>query len=363
MATDIETTPGAPAHAAARPFRAGFAAISVAPGELGQLAGALEENGYQELVVSETRHDPFVSLTVAAGGSRSVALRSGIAVAFARNPMSTAMLANDLQTLSGGRFTLGLGTQLKAHITKRFGMPWSAPVARMREYVQALRAIWHSFETGERLRFRGEFYRHTLMVPFFDPGPNPHGWPPVVLGGVGEAMTEMAGEVADGFVAHNITTPRFLTEVTLPALRRGRERAGRDMADFELHLTPMVATGRTEEEYQRAVASTRSQLAFYVAAPTYASILELHGLGEVRDELHRLASEGRADEMPSVIDDSVLRTFAFVGEAEDVARQLHDTYAGHATSLSFYEPNVTDPHRWLPLIRRLREIDTAERAG
>jgi probable F420-dependent oxidoreductase len=337
------------------PVKTGFAAISVSPAELGPLAGRLEEAGYDELVVSETRHDPFLSLTVAAGTTTRIALRSGIAVAFARNPMSTAMLANDLQLLSGGRFTLGLGTQLKTHVTKRFSMPWSRPVAQMREYVMALRAIWRTFETGERLRFRGEFYRHTLMAPFFNPGPNPYGWPPVVLAGVGEAMTEMAGEVADGFVVHNISTRLFLEEVTLPALRRGRATAGKSMDGFELHLTPMIATGRTEEEFERSVASTRAQIAFYTAAPTYERILELHGLSEVRDELHRLAAEGRADEMPSVIDDKILHTFAFVGEPETVARALHEEYGGIATTMGFYEPNVTDPQRWLPLVRHLRE--------
>jgi probable F420-dependent oxidoreductase len=335
-----------------------FLAISLAPDRLAGMAGELEELGYDAVGVAETSHDPFIALAAAATGTRTLGLRTSIAVAFARNPMTTAMLANDLQLLSQGRFSLGLGSQLRSHITKRFGMPWSQPAARMREYVLALRAIWDCFEEGGPLRFRGQIYRHTLMVPFFNPGPNPYGRPPVLLGGVGELMTETAGEVADGFIAHNISSPLFLREVTLPALRRGRAVKGQTMDGFQLHVNPMVAIGTDQEQLHRSMDRIREQIAFYTATPTYARLLELHGLSQVRTELHRLAGQGRVAEMASVIDDGVLNTLAFVGEPKQVAARLHASYHGTASSMFFYEPAVTEPKHWLELITELRRLES-----
>lgn len=336
-------------------MRVNFIAISVEPGRLANMAGTIEELGYDALVTAETCYDPFVSLGAAARSCRRIGLGTSIAVAFARNPMTTALLANDLQLLSEGRFSLGLGTQLKAHVTRRFSMPWSSPVTQMREYVLALRAIWSSFATGRRLRFRGETYRHGLLPDFFNPGPNPYGNPPILLGGFGERMTEMVGEVADGFIAHNICSRRYLDEVTLPALRRGREKAGGTLDGFDVHVIPMVATGTDERQLERAVRSTREQLAFYTATPTYSRLLELHGMTEVRDDLHRLSAQGRLDELPAVITDDVLDALAFVGEPREVAAKLRKSFGDVATSVSFYEANVTDPAYWLPLCEALRE--------
>ena len=333
-----------------------FTAISVAPDTLAELSGTIESTGYDVLSVAETRHDPFIGLTVAARATREMGLRTGIAVALARNPMTTAMLAYDLQLVSGGRFELGLGSQLKAHVERRFAMPWGQPVERMRDYVLALRAIWHSFTTGERLRHRGEFYRHTLLPPFFNPGPNPYGAPPILLGGVGERMTEMAGSVADGFIVHNVSSRKFLDEVTLPALRKGRESGGRSMDGFGIHVTPIVATGTNEETYRTAVRKARQQVAFYLATPTYATMLETHGLTELAADLHRLAAEGRADEMADAIDDAVLDTFAIAGEPKQVAAELVQRFGDVAASLSFYDPDVTDPGHWLPLYEELAAV-------
>ncbi len=205
--------------------------IGFDPAGVIETARLAERVGYDGLWSAEVTHDPFLPLVLAAEHTQRIKLGTGIAVAFARNPMSLAVLANDLQTLSKGRFMLGLGSQIKPHIEKRFSMPWSHPAPRMRELILAIRAIWASWSDGSRLAFRGEYYRHTLMTPMFDPGPNPFGAPRIFLAGVGEKMTEVAGEVADGMLAHGFTTERYLREVTLPALERGLAAGGRVRSD------------------------------------------------------------------------------------------------------------------------------------
>ncbi|GAA1343459.1 TIGR03617 family F420-dependent LLM class oxidoreductase [Saccharothrix algeriensis] len=283
-----------------------------------------EADGCSGFWLSETRHDPFVGLARVADRT-GVELGTAIAVAFARNPMTTAVQANDLHLLSGGRFNLGLGSQVEPHVTNRFGMPWSRPAARMREFVLALRAIWHTWATGERLRFRGEFYRHTLMTPFFDPGPNPHGTPKVWLAGVGELMTEVAGEVADGFLCHNFTTERYLREVTLPALARGRAKAGATLAGLEVSGPALVARD------DREVAEVRRQVAFYGSTPAYRKVLDLHGWGDLHEELHRLSRRGRWADMAAAVDDEVLHAFAVVGSPDEVTAELDRRYGDVAT--------------------------------
>lgn len=290
-------------------------------------ARAAERSGCDGFWVAETRHDPFVALSRVAGGV-DLELGTAIAVAFARNPMSTAVLANDLQLLSGGRFHLGLGSQVQPHVTKRFGMPWSRPAARMREFVLAVRAIWHSWATGDRLRFRGEFHTHTLMTPFFDPGPNPFGNPAVWLAGVGELMTEVAGEVADGFLCHNFTTERYLREVTLPALARGRAKAGRTLAGLEVLGPSLVAHD------DRSAADVRRQIAFYGSTPAYRKVLDLHGWGDLHEELHRLSRRGRWDEMAELVTDEVLHAFAVVGAPAEAAAEYARRYGDVVTRVA-----------------------------
>ncbi|MEV0677315.1 TIGR03617 family F420-dependent LLM class oxidoreductase [Actinosynnema sp. NPDC050436] len=273
--------------------------------------------------LAETKHDPFLGLARVA--DVDLDLGTAIAVAFARNPMSTAVQANDLQLASGGRFHLGLGSQVEPHITKRFGMPWSRPAARMREFVQALHAIWDAWATGERLRFRGEFYAHTLMTPFFDPGPNPHGRPKVWLAGVGGLMTEVAGEVADGFLCHNFTTERYLREVTLPALERGRTTAGKTLEGMEISAPSLFATD------DREVAEARRQIAFYGSTPAYRKVLDLHGWGELHEELHRMSRRQLWDDMAAAVDDEVLHAFAVVGSRSEVDAEVERRYGDVAT--------------------------------
>ncbi len=305
-----------------------------------EAAAAAEQAGYAGAWTSETKHDPFISLGLAAVATRRIELGTAIAVAFARNPMSMAVQANDLQLLSGGRLLLGLGSQIRPHITRRFGMPWSHPAARMREYILALRSIWQSWNEGTKLQFRGDFYSHTLMTPFFNPGPNPHGAPRVLLAGVGEAMTAVAGEVADGFLCHGFTTERYLREVTLPALARGR---GGGLAGYEVSGSPFVATGRTEEELEAACRSVREQIAFYGSTPAYRGVLELHGWGGLSDELHELSLQGRWRDMGALIDDGLLRTFAVVAEPGAVAAELLRRYGDVMTRMTLYMPYAADP--------------------
>ncbi|WP_396655336.1 TIGR03617 family F420-dependent LLM class oxidoreductase [Microbacterium sp.] len=306
------------------------------PREFAEHAAAAEAAGYDGLIAAETRHDPFVSLSAAAVLTERVSLMTAIAVAFARSPMTVAATANDLQLLSQGRFVLGLGSQVRPHIERRFSMPWSAPAARMREFVAAVRAIWHAWETGDRLRFRGEHYQHTLMTPFFSPGPNPHGAPPIWIAGVGERMCETAGAVADGLIAHAFTTPRYLREVTLPALERGARSEGRDPAALGVALPAFIAVGDRQDELDRAVEATRAQIAFYGSTPDYLPVLALHGWEAVHERLNALSRRGAWADMAAAVPDDMLTSFAAIGTPAEVAGQLRERYTGTVTRLSFY---------------------------
>lgn len=275
---------------------------------------AVQSIGYDGVFTAEASNDPFFPLLLAAEHSERLELFTAIAVAFARNPMTVANAAHDLQQFSGGRFVLGLGSQIEAHITKRFSMPWSSPAARMREFVLALRAIWSCWHEGTKLDFRGEFYQHTLMTPMFTPMLMQHPAPRVRMGGVGEKMTEVAGEVADGFIAHGFTSPQYMRAVTVPALERGLAKVNKTRADFELLCPIMVASGETEQAFIAARESVRKQLAFYGSTPAYRPVLAFHGWGELQDELNALSKQGLWDEMTARISDDILHTLAIVCE-------------------------------------------------
>jgi probable F420-dependent oxidoreductase len=257
--------------------------------DAGPAARRLEELGYAGAFSFEGPHDPFFPLLLAAQQTERLELSTAVAIAFARSPMLLANLGYDLQALSQGRFILGLGSQIRPHIEKRFSMPWSKPAARMRELVQAIRTIWRSWNEGQRLEFRGEFYRHTLMTPFFNPGPNPYGNPRIFLAGVGPRMTEVAGEVADGFFTHPFNTPESVRDVTLPALESGLARAGRVRAELEISFQVMVVSGSRDEEIERARTAIRAQIAFYASTPAYRVVLESRGWGDLQPELNRLS--------------------------------------------------------------------------
>ncbi|MGB0502188.1 MAG: TIGR03617 family F420-dependent LLM class oxidoreductase, partial [Acidimicrobiales bacterium] len=280
-------------------------------------AKAQEAAGYDGVWTAETSHDPFLPLVLAAEHTETLELGTSIAVAFARNPMLLANLGWDLQALSKGRFNLGLGTQIKPHITKRFSMEWSKPAARAKEMISAISAIWDTWEHGEPLQFRGEFYTHTLMTPFFTPDKSDlgdFGRPNIWLAGVGELMTRTAGEVCDGFICHGFTTEKYLREVTLPNLAEGRERAGKSMDDFMISGPFFVVSGNTEQEFDAAMAATKQQIAFYGSTPAYAKVFECHGWEDLQPRLNTLSKQGDWVGMGDLINDEVLDAFAVVGE-------------------------------------------------
>jgi probable F420-dependent oxidoreductase len=325
----------------------------------GEQARELESAGYSGSWTIDGGHDPFLPLALAAEHTETLELGTAIAVAFARSPMTLAHTAWDLQATSGGRFILGLGSQIKAHITKRFSMPWSHPAARMRELILAVRAIWDTWLTGAPLQFRGEFYTHTLMTPFFSPNAadvDSVGVPRIFLAGVGPVMTEVAGEVADGFICHPLTTERYLREVTLPALERGRTKARKTLDGFEISGPSFVVTGTNDEEMAAADRGTRQQIAFYGSTPAYRAVLDVHGWGELQAELNRLSKAGEWAHMGELIDDDVLAAFAVVAEPEDVAPRLAERYGDVVTRISLYTPYRSDPERWSAVITAITSL-------
>ena len=283
---------------------------------------ALERAGFDGVVSAEIANDPFLPLALAALHSERLELLTAIAVAFARNPMLLAQTGHDLNAASKGRMILGLGSQIRAHVTRRFSMPWSRPAARMREFILALRAIWACWYERQPLAFRGEFYTHTLMTPMFTPHELGFGAPRVFLAAVGPRMTQVAGEVADGLIAHGFTTERYFREVTLPAVARGLAASGRPRSHFEIACPVFVATGEREEEIRAACDRVRAQIAFYGSTPAYRGVLELHGWGALQAELTRLSKLGRWGEMAGLVDDEVLHAFAVVGPVDEAIRSL-----------------------------------------
>jgi len=300
-------------------------------GDLAEASNAIrraEDAGFDGAVSVEISHDPFLPLALGAAATERVDLITGIAVAFARNPMNAAVIANDINRLSNGRFILGLGSQIKPHITKRFSMPWSDPAARMREFVLAIRAIWDSWNEGTPLEFRGDYYRHTLMTPMFNQGPSECGNPRIFVAAVGPAMTAVAGEVADGLMAHGFTTPSYLREVTMVNLAKGLERSNRSRRDVEVTIPIMSAVGRDDAEVAPKLAAVRQQLAFYGSTPAYRGVLEHHGWGEVGDELNRLSKQGEWVAMADLITDEMLREFAVIGDLESVSTEIKRKFGG-----------------------------------
>ncbi len=313
-------------------------------GAISSSAQSSERAGFDGVWAPETGRDPFLPLLVAAEHTQTLQVGTGIAVAFARNPMTLASLANDMQQFSKGRFLLGLGSQIKAHIEKRFSMPWSHPAPRMREMIVAMRTIWDSWNNGTKLEFRGDFYTHTLMTPFFNPGPNPFGPPKVFLAAVGEQMTKVAAEVADGMLVHGFTTERYLKEVTLPAIEIGLAKSGRARNEFQLSYPAFVVTGNNEAEVQAASQFVKGQISFYGSTPAYRPVLELHGWGDLQTELNTLSKRGAWTEMAALIDDDVLNAFAVVAEPKDVADGLIQRFGDVIDRISFYAAvDVSNP--------------------
>ncbi|MCY3841893.1 MAG: TIGR03617 family F420-dependent LLM class oxidoreductase [Gammaproteobacteria bacterium] len=298
---------------------------------VGAQAQELEEMGYSGIQSAETGHDPFLPLAFAAQHTTNVDLITGIAVAFARTPMVLAHIGHDLNATSQGRFVLGVGSQIRAHITKRFSMPWSSPAARMREFILAMRAIWATWHKGEPLEFAGQFYTHTLMTPFFTPTNNEFGAPRVFLAAVGPLMTEVAGEVADGIIVHPFTTDEYLRETTVPALERGFAKARargeeKSRENFEISYPCFVVTGRDEQELAAAKRATCQQIAFYGSTPAYRPVLDSVGAGELQGELNAMSKQGRWVEMGGLIEDDLMGHFAVVAEPEGIASAIKSRF-------------------------------------
>mgnify|MGYP001818714637 CR=1 FL=1 len=313
----------------------------------------LEAKGYAGAFSYEGPHDPFFPLVLAARASERIELYTAVAIGFARNPMILANIGWDLQAISGGRFLLGLGTQIRPHIEKRFDMPWSKPATRMKEMVLAIKEIWRCWEENDRLDFRGEIYQHTLMTPMFNPGPAPHGLPPIFLAGVGPRMTEVCGEVADGFFTHPFGTERSFAELTLPALDRGLTASGRNAAALEISLQLMVCSGQNDEEIEAARASTRQQIAFYGSTPAYRPVLECHGWGALQDELNALTKQGRWGEMGALVSDELLEAIAVCAPIGEVAKRVRDRCQGRANRVSLVAHWTRDPDLWDDVVRDL----------
>ena len=328
--------------------------ISPRLAKVAENAAANEAAGYDGVWTGETSHEPFLMSLAAAQATTSISVGTSIAIAFARTPMTTASAAYDLAGYTQGRFILGLGSQIKPHIERRFSMPWSHPVARMREYVLAMRAIWDTWQNGAKLNFEGEFYTHTLMTPMFTPEAHEWGAPDVYLAGVGSSMVEAVGEVADGFFAHAFTTEQYFRTSTLPALAAGRAKAGKTMDDFVVCGSPFVAAGHTDEALAKAIKGTKDQIAFYASTPAYEPVLAVHGWEGLRPELTRLSKQGEWSAMGDLITDEMLDAFAVVGTPARCAAELNRRWGDVVGRISLYTPYSADSDLRAELITELR---------
>jgi probable F420-dependent oxidoreductase len=290
-------------------------------------AQELEELGYDGLVVAEIAHDPFMPLAMAAHHTSSIELRTSIAVALARSPMTMANIGHDLNAYSKGRFTLGLGSQIKPHISKRFSMPWHGPAKQMREFIEAMHAIWDCWYEGAPLNYDGEFYKHRLMTPEFTPTNTEYGRPKVLMAAVGPLMMETAAALADGIIVHSFCTEKHFKEVMLPKLEADLTANGKSLDDFEIQFPVFVASGETAEELEQSKAEIKYRIGFYASTPAYRTVLETHGWGDLQGKLNRLTKDGKWDQLPAMIDDEVLAAFAVVGDPLEIAQQLRDRYA------------------------------------
>ncbi len=319
-------------------------------------AQAAEAAGFDGLVSAEIAHDPFIPLALAALATERVQLSTGIMVAFPRSPMVTAQLAWDLQAESHGRFVLGLGSQVKGHIERRFGVPWSPPVSRMREYVEALRAIWQSWEQGVPLQYEGEHYRFTLMTPEFSPRPT--GWPPVpvCVAAVGPDMLRMAGRVCDGVRLHGFCTRRYLEEVCASRIEEGLARGGRERARFEVSGGGFIAAGPDEATLRRSIDEIRYRIAFYGSTRTYARVLNLHGLDELAARLHQLSVQGKWGEMAGEVSDDVVQLFAAIGTYPNIAGAIEKRLGGFADVVWMDFPKATPDGLKREIIQDIQRI-------
>lgn len=297
-----------------------------------------EELGYDFVSTSETKHNPFISAALAAEHTERAAVRTSIALAFARSPMDTAYIAWDLQALSSGRFQLGLGSQVRGHIVRRFNMPWGRPAARMREYIMALRSVWESWQTQTRVNFAGDFYNFNLMPPFFTPDPIDHPDIKIYISAVNERMLQTAGEVCDGVLLHSFGTFKYIREVVIPNLQIGADRAGRSLADIDISGGGYIITGPSEERIEKSRQEVKSAISFYASTRSYAPVMNAHGWNDTAQKLYRMSVDGKWSEMGAQITDEMLDEFAIIDTYDNIVDRIKETYGPFASSLSFSIP-------------------------
>lgn len=314
-------------------------------------ARAAEEIGFDAIWTSETQHEPFLPLAIAAEHTSRIELGTSIAVAYARSPTNLAHIAWDLQNASRGRFILGLGTQVKAHVERRFGMTWDERVApKFRDFILAMRAVWGAWQGDGRVNYRGEFYKITLMTPFFNPGPIEHPHIPIYIAGVNEHLCRLAGEVCEGFHVHPFHTPKYIREIVLPNIELGAQKGQRSRQDVQLSSAIFTATNEVERE------AARQQISFYASTPTYRTVLEVHGWGEVGEKLSALAARGKWNEMPGLISDEILDEVAVIAPADELPVRIKTRYAGLLDRITFYAPfDPKESPKWKSIVSAFKK--------
>ena len=315
------------------------------PARVPALASRAEEFGFDCVWFNETKHDPFVQLALASANTHKIMVGTSIALAFTRSPTTLAYSSWDIQGLSAGRLFLGLGTQVKGHIERRFGLKWERPVPKMRDVLGALRAVWKSWETGSRLDYHGEFFKLDLMTPFFSPGQIDNPKIPIFLAGVNTGMCRLAGELAEGFHVHPLHTVRYLREAVMPAMARGLERSGRKRGELDVAASVFAAVGDDLVEVEKAREEYRRQIAFYASTRTYGKLMELHGWGDVCERLHALSLKGAWGQMTSEVTDDMLEEFVVEGTWDGIGGAIKKRYGGLLDRVRLYLPFDGD-ERW-----------------
>ena len=317
-----------------------------------------ENMGYDAMSSNETAHDSFLPLALAATSTTRTTLETRVAIAFPRSPMVTAYLARDLQDLSEGRFRLGLGTQVKGHIMRRFSTEWEAPGPRLREYVQSLKAIWHSWQTGEKLEYHGESYNFSLMTPFFDPGPSEYPAPEVFTAAVNAYNCQVAGEVSDGLMLHSLTSPEYVRQIVRPGLEKGALKAGRDSSVLKLTGGGFIITGPNRSSIRAMQADVRKRIAFYASTRSYFPVLEAHGFLETGQQLHEMSLKGEWAQMGELVSDEMLDAFSVSGEYEEIADKFGERYGGLLDEVSFTLVCQDQPEeaQMRKMVRRLQDL-------
>jgi probable F420-dependent oxidoreductase len=332
---------------------------TILPLELKQVPEAarrIEALGYDGAVTPETGHDPFLAHVLAAEHTERVRLGTAVAIAFPRSPMATAQVAWDIQKQSDGRFHVGLGTQVKGHIVRRYGMDWHPPGPRLREYVLMMRAVWDSWQNGTRPEFEGEYYRYTLTSPFFNPGPIEHPEIPIHISAINPYNCRLVGEVCDGIKLHGFNTMKYLKDVILPNIEAGAKKAGRNPKDVEICGLGFVITGKNEEEVEKAKAPVRQQLSFYASTRTYKPVLDVHGWGDLNQELFGMSIEGKWQDMATRITDDMLDEFAVIGTYDEIIPKIKEKSEGLIDRVSFQMPvrSPEDEERLKSMIKELQ---------